>query len=159
MVGRNQQHDNNYLLFQFSQRHPSWLAHNPVEEMVRTILLLALLLAAPLFGQSWDSTSGTWNAPAWEKHDKVLLATYLAGAVIDYGQSRYILDHPAKFHESVPFINDKQELTLAMLGIVGTTVTVAHFCPKWRTRILGTMATVQWCLVGHNAGIGVSFGW
>ena len=57
---------------------------------MKNILALIILLALPVTAQAGEP---------WTPREKALEGAYLALTIIDWGQSRYISDHPDRFYE------------------------------------------------------------
>jgi len=128
-------------------------------------IILALLLIVLI---------GCANKP-WNKKEKVNAAMFTGLAIIDWGQTRDIVD---KMYDDCVYSSDgtwhckysHYERTNFMLGkkptigkvdtyfpvAIGTILTISHYLPKWRSNILKGAATVELGIVYGNYQIGLN---
>jgi len=113
---------------------------------LKTIITLAMLVciwAVPGQCSEWDTT------------EKVLLGTFIAGQVINYGQANAAISDDS-WKELNPLIRDRE--SLICLKLVGTTLValVANgLSHKWRKRILVLSNGIVWGLIIHDHCAGV----
>ena len=97
----------------------------------------------------------------WDRTDKVLGATALAASVSDWGQTRWIAEHPEGFHEmnpmlgthpSVSEVNQHFALSIAAGGLIANALP-AHE----RKLFLGGVTVIELGFSAHNHAIGI--GW
>jgi len=120
-------------------------------------IVVFLLLAALLFAPQARA------ADPWDKADLALAGTYLALKAVDFGQTRYIAQHPERFRECNPIIgrhpSESDVIVYFALGAV-VDAAVAHFLPsKWRKIYLGARIATSLVCVANNASIGLKVAW
>lgn len=116
--------------------------------MIRALVVVLLLLAAPVSAQDWSAEEKTWAA-AW-----------LTTMAVDWGQTRYIARHPDRFRELNPMLPDHP--TLGQVNrhfLVGTALmfAAAHYMPTYRTGMLQVWFGLGVIGVARNAHLGVRF--
>ena len=89
---------------------------------------------------------------SWSRTDKVLLAASWGAAFADWKTTVDVLDDGG--HEMNPFITDHPSdgtlLSYIVVSQLGVTI-LAHFCPKYRTWILGGATAIHSGCAIHNA--------
>lgn len=111
-------------------------------------------------------------AEPWDDTDKVLGAIAVTAAVVDWGQTRYLVKNPCAnlpgaetctdpYHERNPLLGDHPSLAKVDRYFVGGLVVgglVAHYLPssqrKW---FLGAVAIVEISVAMRNCSIGIGF--
>lgn len=114
---------------------------------MKYLLLVVLLL--PNFAQA------EWTSVNTKKE-----ATYIALHVIDWGQTRYIVEHPEKYKEASPVIGNnptlgKVDSYFIKSGIIH--IGIGYILPQgyWRDLYQNISIGVKAGVVGYNYSLGV----
>jgi len=111
--------------------------------MFRKIILI-LLFAVPAFAQNFK----------WEAKDYILLSAYMAGSIIDCGQTIYAIKQNNKEIESNPCMSNKPHplkvyaFKLISGGLLYYASTLVE--QKDRRGILLSANMFQWIVISHN---------
>ena len=124
--------------------------------MKKTLIALILILffSTPVLSDEWF--------PSWTKEEILLQSAALALKTIDYGQTRYISQHP-EYHEMNPLMSSHpslDEVNQYFLITAILQVAIAYALPhKWRKYWIGTQILVSGGFVLYNSsvGIGIAF--
>ncbi len=121
--------------------------------MIRLLILVALLLAAPARAADWSSPSD------WPTADKALAGVAIAATVADWAQSRYIAQNPGRLYEINPILGRHPTVgavnTYFAGALVGGVVLALVLPERQRRWFLGGAATLEVIVVGRNAGLGI----
>jgi hypothetical protein len=98
---------------------------------------------------------------SWTPEEKALQATYTVLHVADWGQTRYIAEHPDEHYEYNPLIGkhpSKSKVDAYMLAsLIGHYAVVSVLPDPYRHWFqVGTLA-IKTGLVGHNISAGIGF--
>jgi transcriptional regulator with XRE-family HTH domain len=120
-------------------------------------IVALLLLAALLFAPQAHA------ADPWDRTDLALAGAALTLKAVDFGQTRYVAQHPERFHECNPVLGKHpSESDVALFFAAGalTEIVVAHFLPApWRKAWLGCCISGSLICTTHNASIGLKVAW
>ena len=99
------------------------------------------------------------NAESWDTTDKILGTTALAVMVIDWGQTRYIAQHPGVYYERNPLLGRHPsvqgvDLYFASM-IVGSALFANYLSSENRKLFLGTVTAIGISVTAHNRSIGI----
>ena len=114
--------------------------------MIRALVVVLLLLAAPVSAQDWSAEEKTWAA-AW-----------LTTMAVDWGQTRYIARHPGEFREANPFLPHHPSMSdVNRHFVIGNLIMfgAAHYLPQYRSTLLKVWLAIGVGATAHNAAIGV----
>jgi len=115
--------------------------------------LLALLM--------FFSNAAKADFDSWSTTDKSLFVAHTALVVADWGQTRYISQHPDQFEEMNPILGphpSQRNVDLFFLTqLVGSYYLIDYF-KNDRTSILIGLTVVRGATVQHNAHFGVKMG-
>jgi hypothetical protein len=115
--------------------------------------LLALLM---LF-----SSAAYADFDSWSTTDKSLFAAHTALLVADWGQTRYISQHPDQYHETSYFLGQhpsQRNVDLFFVAQLVGSYYLLDYAKKERTTILLGLTIARASTVHHNANIGVKIG-
>jgi len=90
----------------------------------------------------------------WEKHDKVLLGTYLLGETIDVLQTSEAFKQD-EFREMNPLIKNDTDLLISAFLTTSIIIWASNHFEEHRTEILAGCNVVKWGFVVTNHSIGV----
>jgi hypothetical protein len=101
----------------------------------------------------------------WDKQEKQLMWMYVAGQIVDYGQTNDIYERKDEgYYEINPVIDKVYETggspALAVWKVGGTLAVAGaahHLESKWRKRLLIGVNMVVWGLVTNNFIIGLNW--
>ena len=101
----------------------------------------------------------SFAADKWTTQNIIMEGTYHILRTIDWGQTRYIANHPKRFHEMNPIIGrhpavsrvDQYFFITAFLHLA-----ISHYLPEnYRTAWQGATIFLSGTLVGHNYSVGI----
>jgi len=102
---------------------------------MRCTLLLLAALAGPSWAQGLSLPASTWESN-WTTADTVRQAAVTALLVVDWGQTRWAMDHPSKYRELNSVLGDHpsagRQNNYTVLAIVGHAAVSAFLPPEWR---------------------------
>lgn len=109
---------------------------------------LLLLLAA-----------GAAQADPWDTTDKVLGAAAVAALVVDWGQTRYIAQHPGQYYEHNALLPDHPTLGQVnrhfAVALAGTLLIADYLSPPNRKIFLSVITGFELAVTTRNRSIGV----
>jgi hypothetical protein len=116
---------------------------------VRAFVCIALMLA------SYQARA----LDPWSDADLARQGVFTALDIVDWAQTRYLAEHPERYHEINPFLGEHPSLgrvnTLFALSIVAnagvTWLAPARYRPYWQYGRIG----IEAILVVHNARVGI----
>lgn len=121
------------------------------------MITIGAILALLLF------TAPAMAVDAWDRTDYTLLGTMTAVQVVDWRQTRRILEQPDRYHEVNPILGrnpDRGSVDLYFAVSWLLKAGIAHVLPsQWRKVWLGGMAVGSLGLVIHNNNIGLGVRW
>ena len=112
--------------------------------------IIFLLLLLPSICSAQDS---------WDKTDKILFTSFIALEIIDYTQTNYIFEHDG-YYERNPIIDEIGQKGLPIyfgLTTLAVGLTTDYLKPKYRTKFLIIMNSIQLFFVFNNYSLGIGF--
>lgn len=132
--------------------HPSRDRSNAASlaQLAATLALIALLvLLSPRLRAADD----------WDKTDYALGAAALAVTAVDWGQTRYIARHPARFQETNAILGPHPSLGAVntyFISAIALGAVIAHHLPRQQRKwFLGGIAVVEIVVTHRNYRLGV----
>jgi glucose uptake protein GlcU len=116
--------------------------------------LATIILAVTVF-----FFSATAHAEDWDKTEKIMLGTFVAGQIINFGQTNKVINDP-QWHEVNRFMpaDTTEELILWKAGTTALVALVAdQLSHKNRKIVLGVANTIVFGFVAHDLYVGVGF--
>jgi hypothetical protein len=99
----------------------------------------------------------------WDRTDLALGFTALGATIADWGQARYIAEHPAQFADKNPILGRhpaRGKVDAYFICAMGGGYLLADALPgRYRKLFLGGATIVEISTVRHNRSIGVGFRW
>ena len=99
------------------------------------------------------------SCATWTKNEKMLAGTFVAGQVVNYSQTRYVMTHD-EWYEINPMLSDNMGRSQLLAWKGATTViilTLADQIPEWRKTILYLSTFIVLGIVAHDLYSGVGF--
>jgi len=117
------------------------------------------LIVLCLLGASLGLFSGGAKAQSWDTTDKALAGVALTALAVDWGQTRYIAQHPEKYKELNGFLGNhpsvKRVDTYFPVVIIGGYFLADYLSSENRKLLLGIVAVVEIGVTARNRHIGV----
>ena len=95
-------------------------------------------------------------AADWDNSEKALMASFVLGQAVNYGQTNYIINDSGWEEMNSWIPEDTDSLMVYKAGTTLAIGILAHFLPhKWRKRVLLGSNLVVWGFVAHDFTAGV----
>lgn len=119
-------------------------------------------MRAILISAAMALLAGCGSTP-WSTTDKALLAGSTAALVVDWGQTRYIAQHPEVMGESNRALGEHPStgrVNAYFASMIAANALVASVLPEgWRSMWLGSVMAFQIVVISNNASAGVGIAW
>jgi len=114
-----------------------------------TVLVLGFVTTRDVYAESWDGV------------DTFLGVTTTAALVADWGQTRYMAQHPAEFKEKNRILGEHPSVGRVNVYfatyVIGALLVADWLAPDNRKLFLCVISVVELSAVRHNRSIGVKF--